>query len=243
MSATQSAAFLPFGAYQQGGYSPQGFDLGHLAQQIAGQAAQVLPGLIMGLLAAHPTLGPQMRAQAAGMQGLSPQSLFNFGVQSPIGGLGFSLFGANPQAGLSPQGLDWGQLAQQIAGQTAQALPGLIMSILAANPMLGTQMRAQGMMPQGMMPQGMSPQGMMPQAAYNQGFQSPMGGGGVNMFGANPQGWMAPQGLDLGQLAQQIAGQAAQALPGLIMGLFAANPTLGSQLASGQAATGNPTVH
>ena len=145
MNSTQSATsatFLPFGAKSQASVSPQGFDFGQFAQQLAGQAAQALPGLIMGLLAAHPTIGPQMRAQSAGPQGVSPQSLFNIGVQTPFGGGGFSMFEATPQAGVSPQGFDFGQFAQQLAGQAAQALPGLIMGLLAANPAIGPQLAA-----------------------------------------------------------------------------------------------------
>src|SRR5215471_20086323 len=171
--ATQSG-FLPFGSNP--GVSPQGFDFGQFAQQLAGQAAQALPGLIMGLLAAHPTVGPQLRAQMAGPQGVSPQSLINLGFQSPFGGGGFSLFGATPQAGVSPQGFDLGQFAQQLAGQAAQALPGLIMGLLAAHPTIGPQLRAQSA----------GPQGVSPQSLINLGFQSPFGGGGFSLFGATP---------------------------------------------------------
>src|ERR1700722_6980777 len=101
--SSANTAFLPFGQVQSGppaGVNPQGFDFGQLAQQIAGQAAQALPGLIMGLLSSNPVIAPQMRAQSA-----SPQ-------------------------GVSPQGFDFGQLAKNIAGQAAHALPGLIMGLL-----------------------------------------------------------------------------------------------------------------
>jgi hypothetical protein len=133
-----SSGFLPFGATPPAGVSPQGFDFGQFAQQLAGQAAQALPGLIMGLLSAHPTIGPQLRAQSAGV---SPQG-FNFGIQTPIGGIGFGLSGAAPQVGVSPQGFDFGQFAQQLAGQAAQALPGLIMGLLSAHPTIGPQLAA-----------------------------------------------------------------------------------------------------
>jgi hypothetical protein len=50
-----ASTFLPFGAAPSAGVSPQGFDFGQFAQQLAGQAAQALPGLILGILSAHPT--------------------------------------------------------------------------------------------------------------------------------------------------------------------------------------------
>jgi hypothetical protein len=55
---------LPYGTNPQADVTPQGFDIGQFAQQIAGQA---VPGLIMGLLSAH----PQLRAQSAGPQGVA----------------------------------------------------------------------------------------------------------------------------------------------------------------------------
>ena len=172
------------------GVSPQGFHFGQFAQQLAGQVGPMLPGLIMGLLSAHPTIGAQVRAQSASPQGVSPQSLFNVGINTPFGGGGISLFGASPAAGVSPQGFDLGQFAQQLAGQVGPMLPSLIMGLLSAHPTIGAQVRAQS---------------------------------------ASPQG-VSPQGFDFGQFAQQLAGQAAQALPGLIMGLLSAHPTIGAQV-------------
>jgi hypothetical protein len=205
-----ASTFLPFGAAPSAGVSPQGFDFGQFAQQLAGQAAQALPGLILSLLSANPTIGPQMRAQ-----GISPQSLINLGLQTPFGGGGVSLFGAAPSAGVSPQGFDFGQFAQQLAGLAAQALPGLILSLLSAHPTIGPQMRAQG---------------VSPQSLINLGLQTPFGGGGVSLFGAAPSAGVSPQGFDFGQFAQQLAGQAAQALPGLILSLLSAHPTIGPQM-------------
>ena len=205
-----ASTFLPFGAAPSAGVSPQGFDFGQFAQQLAGQAAQALPGLILSLLSANPTIGPQMRAQ-----GVSPQSLINLGLQTPFGGGGVSLLGAAPSAGVSPQGFDFGQFAQQLAGQAAQALPGLILSLLSAHPTIGPQMRVQG---------------VSPQSLINLGVQTPFGGGGVSLFGAAPSAGVSPQGFDFGQFAQQLAGQAAQVLPGLILSLLSANPTIGPQM-------------
>ena len=212
-----ASTFLPFGAAPSAGVSPQGFDFGQFAQQLAGQAAQALPGLILSILSANPTIGPQMRAQ-----GVSPQSLINLGLQTPFGGGGVSLFGAAPSAGVSPQGFDFGQFAQQLAGQAAQALPGLILSLLSAHPTIGPQMRVQG---------------VSPQSLINLGVQTPFGGGGVSLFGAAPSAGVSPQGFDFGQFAQQLAGQAAQALPGLILGILSAHPT------TQQSSTGSATIH
>jgi uncharacterized membrane protein len=235
-----NSGFIPFGAGPSG-VLPQGFDFGQFAQQIAGQAAQALPGLIMGLLAAHPVVGQQVRAQsaapqAAAPQGFSPQG-FDFGqfaqqiagraaqalpglimgllAAHPVVGQQVRAQSAAPQAaapqGFSPQGFDFGQFAQQIAGQAAQALPGLIMGLLSANPMVGQQLRAQSVAPQGAAPPGFAPQGFAPQ-----GF--------------------APQGFDFGQFAQQIAGQVATTLPSVIMNILSSRPMVGS-------AAGSQTTH
>jgi len=69
-----AAPFIPYGAAPLGasptagggGVSPQGFDFGAFAQQIAGQAAQALPGIIMSLFAANPVVGPAMKQQQQG---------------------------------------------------------------------------------------------------------------------------------------------------------------------------------
>ena len=216
-----NAGFIPFGA-GAGGVSPQGFDFGQFAQQIAGQAAQALPGLIMGLLSANPVVGQQLRAQSVAPQGFDlgqfAQQIAGQAAQA-LPGLITGLLAAHPVVGqqvraqsavpraaapqeISPQGFDFGQFAQQIAGQAAQALPGLIMGLLSANPMIVQQAR---------------PQSFAPQSAA-------------------PSSFMTPQGFDFGQLAQQIAGQAAHVLPGLLMGLLSANPVVGPQLRAQSAA-------
>src|SRR5579884_1719056 len=127
------------GTSASAGLAPQGFDFGQVAQQLAGAAAQALPGLIMGLLSAHPQV-QQMRPQSA--NGLAPQSLINIGLQTPFGGGGFSLFDSAPQ--LSPQGFDFGQIAQQLVGtaaqQVSQQIPSIvsgILSSLSAAPRVG----------------------------------------------------------------------------------------------------------
>jgi|SRR5579884_1525953 len=192
------------GTSASAGLAPQGFDFGQVAQQLAGAAAQALPGLIMGLLSAHPQV-QQMRPQSA--NGLAPQSLINIGLQTPFGGGGFSLFDSAPQ--LSPQGFDFGQVAQQIAGAAAKALPGLIMGLLSANPQV----------------QKMAPQNggnLAPQSLFNIGLQTPFGGGGFSLFDASPQ--LAPQGFNFGQIAQQLVGTAAQQvsqqIPSIVSGIL-----------------------
>jgi len=202
MPETQTA---PANIAAGGGVAPAGFDINQIVQQVAGAAAQALPGLIMGLLSAHPQLKPQS-------SGVSPQGLFNFGVQTPFGGVGLDLFSNQPQ--VRPQGFDIGQIAQQVAGAAAQALPGLILGLLSAHPQLKTQSASAGVSPQGL---------------FNFGVQTPFGGGGISLFGAQPQ--VSPQGFDIGQIAQQVAGAAAQALPGLILGLLSAHPQLKAQSA------------
>ena len=199
--AASNAAFLPF-TQPSAGVSAQGFDLGQLAQQVADQAIRALPGVILGLLSTHPAFG---RAQ-----GVAPQSLINIGLQTPFGGGGIKLFGAEP--GVSPQGIDLGKIGQQVLNGVVQALPGLIFSVLGAHPVIGPQMRANG---------------VSPQSLINFGVQTPFGGGGASLFNSAPG--VSPQDFDLGQLAQQIAGQF---LPTLIMGLLSANPAVNAGTAN-----------
>jgi hypothetical protein len=193
-SRQQPPSYLPFSA-QPGGVAPQGFDFGKLLENIAGQAAQALPGIIMGLLSADPTIGPQVRAQ-----GVAPQSLVNFGFQTPIGGGGISMFDAAPSAGVTPQGFDFGGLLKTVAGHAAQMLPGLIMGLLSADPVIGPQLRAQGVAPQSLI--------------------------NIGLLGAGPSAGVAPQGFDFGSLLKK----AVQVLPGVVMALLAADPVVGPQL-------------
>ena len=203
--------FMPFGAAPPASVAPQGFDFEGLLKQVAGQAVQALPGLIMSLLSSHPTIGPQLKSQ-----GVAPQSLFNFGVQTPFGGGGISLFDAAPQAnGVSPQ-FNFGNLLKDIGGQAIKVLPGLLMGLLASHPVLGPQMKAQG---------------VTPQSLFNIGVQTPFGGGGISMFDAAPKtNGVTPQGFDFGDLLKTVTREAVKVLPGLLMGLLSSNPVLGAQM-------------
>jgi hypothetical protein len=181
--------------------NPQGFNLGNLLKDVAGTAIKVLPGLLMGLLESHPVLGPQLKAQ-----GVSPQSLFNIGFQTPIGGGGFSLFDAAPQAGgVNPQGFNFGNLLKDVANTAIKALPGLLIGLLSSHPVLGPQLKAQG---------------VSPQSLFSIGLQTPFGGGGISLFDAAPQAsGVSPQGFDFGKLLQQIGDEAAKAIPGILNGI------------------------
>ncbi|MDF3811490.1 hypothetical protein P3G22_14465, partial [Rhodopseudomonas sp. BAL398] len=157
-----NSTFMPFGAAPAStpGVAPQGIDFNAILKQIAGQAAQALPGLIMGLLSSHPTLGPQMRAQ-----GVSPQSLFNIGINTPFGGGGLDLFDAAPEPDFTAQGFNFRKLLKDVSNQALKTLPGLIMGLLSANPTIGPQLRAQG---------------VSPQSLINFGINTPFGGGGIS---------------------------------------------------------------
>jgi len=127
---------------------------------------------------------------------------------------GFIPFASPQGPAFAPQGFDFGQLIQQIAGQVIPALPNLIASVLSANPTLGTQLKAQsasvpGIQP-GYTPQGYAPHSYAPQSYVQQGF--------------------GPQGFDFGHLAQQVASQVLPALPGLLLGLLSSHPVIGPQL-------------
>jgi hypothetical protein len=115
--------FLSTLSSSPGGVAPRDFDVGQFAQQLGGAVAQALPGVIMSLLSAGPQQGGSVK----------PQGLVDIGIQTPIGGGGFSLFGAGPGA-VAPRGFDVGQFAQQLGGAVAQALPGVIMGLLSAGP-------------------------------------------------------------------------------------------------------------
>jgi hypothetical protein len=261
--ASPTAGFIPFVAPSVAGFSPQGFDFGQVTQQIAAQILPILPGLVTSVLSAHPTIGPQMRAQT-----FAPQSPFNFGVNTPLGGTGLGLFGA------APQGTDFGQVAQQIAGQVIPILPGLVLGVLSAHPVIGPQLRGQGASPPGASPfnvmqqgydpnqlvqqivktavpllpifitsllsahpglgsqwQGQSvlPNGFSSQSPFNFGINTPIGGAGVGLFGTAPMAGAAPQGIDLSNLTQQIAGQVVPILPGLITSILSTNAVLSAQ--------------
>ena len=127
------------------GVAPQGIDFGQIFSTVAQGAVQVLPGLLMSLLSAHPQI--QQLARQTG--GVNPQSLFNVGINTPIGSAGIGLFDNKPQfagqygAGVAPQGFDFGQIINTVAQSAAQALPGLLMSLLSAHPQV-PQLTAQG---------------------------------------------------------------------------------------------------
>jgi hypothetical protein len=271
---TQSnTGFIPFIAPSAAGLTPQGFDFGQIAQQIAGQVLPVLPGLVLGVLSAHPTIGAQLRSQSALLPGFPPQTSFGIGVNTPLGGAGFGLSGATPTPGFMPQGFDFNQIAQQIVGQLLPVLPGLILGVLSAHPTIGPQLRGQVTAPQaatpvGFAPQGFdinqlvqqivktatsliptlissvlaahptlgpqlraqswSPQGFAAQSPPNFSVNTPLGGAGLGLPGSTPQA-VTPQGLDFGQLTQQIVGQVIPVLPGLITSLLSANPVLSAQ--------------
>jgi hypothetical protein len=234
LEQNQTNSFIPYGAppvgvtpqgFSQQSYNPQSFSPQGFTQQ--GYNPQ--------------SFSPQGFSQ----QSYNPQSF------SPQG---FSQQGYNPQSlspqGFSPQGLDFGHIAGQIAGQILPKLPGLIMSLLAANPAIGAQVRAQsatpfagspqGFAPQGFAPQGFAPQGFAPQGFTPQGF-APQGFApqGFTPQGFAPQGFapqgftpqgVNPQGFDFGQILSQITSQIVPALPGLVMGLLSANPAIGAQV-------------
>jgi hypothetical protein len=135
MTTTQSQGFPSSGnTAPSGGVSPQDFDLGAIVTTVAQGAAQVLPGLIMSLLSAHPQIQQLSKQGAAG--GVNPQSLINLGLSTPFGGGSVGLFGTNPQmgaqqsAGVSPQGFDLASIAQTVASAIAPQIPAIVSSAM-----------------------------------------------------------------------------------------------------------------
>jgi hypothetical protein len=166
--AQTNSGFIPFVPPPVAGVSPQGFDFAQLAQQIAAQIFPLLPGLVTSVLSAHPTIGPQLRAQGASPHAGVPQPPYNFGFSTPPGVGGIGPFGATPSLGFVPQGIDFGQIAQQIASQVLPILPGLVLGVLSAHPVIGPQLRGQSAAPQAAVPFGLTPQGFDPSQLVQQ---------------------------------------------------------------------------
>lgn len=215
------------GAQAGAGVNPQGFnlDFSNIIKTVAQGAAQVLPGLLMSLLSAHPQLQQLTRQGGAGA--LAPQSLINFGANTPLGGFGIGLFdnkpqvGVQPGAGFSPQGfnLDFGSIIQTVAQTAAQALPGLLMSLLSSHPQL-----------QQLAGQANAGGTLAPQSLINFGANTPLGSLGIGLFDNKPQlggqfgAGVAPQGFDFGDIIRNVAQNAAQALPSLLTNVLAMLP-------------------
>jgi hypothetical protein len=145
-----------------------------------------------------------------------------------------------PNGGLTPQSIDFAQLAQEVAKQVGP----MIFGMLSAQP----QMQAQplGVTPYATTPQ-LNPQGFdFSQIAQEVGKQvGPMifsmlaaqpqlqgQAAGLTPYGAAPQ--LTPQGFNFGQLAQHIApiaGQVIQHTLPLIFSMLAAQPQLQAQTA------------
>lgn len=210
------------------GVSPQGFNFADIINSVAQSAAQRLPSLLMSLLSAHPQM--QQLARQGALGGVNPQGLGNMGINTPVGGAGMGLFGSMPQFGMqpgaavSPQGIDFSAILNTVAQTAAQALPGLLMSLLSAHPQI-QQLARQG--------------GVNPQSLLNIGINTPFGGAGLGLFGNAPQfgtqqgAAVSPQGFDFASILNTVAQSAAQALPGLLMSLLSANPQIRQMAAQG----------
>lgn len=226
-------AGLNAGANAGANLAPQGFnvDFGNIIKTIAQSAAQALPGLLISLLSAHPQLQQLTRQGGAGGGNLAPQSLINVGANTPFGGFGIGLFDNKPQvgvqpgagAGFAPQGfnLDFGSIIHTIAQTAAQALPGLLISLLSSHPQL-QQLAGQANVG--------GAGGVAPQSLINFGANTPLGGFGIGLFDNKPQlgtqfgAGVAPQGIDFGEIIRNVAQNAAQALPTLLTNVLATLP-------------------
>jgi hypothetical protein len=231
------------------GISPQGVDLGSIVNSVSQCAAQALPGLLMSLLSAHPQIQHLARqggvaAIGANQQnlyglGANPQSLYGYGsnaqslyghgANAPWGGL--NAFNARPQfigqpnLNLAPQGSDLVGIVDSVAQSAAQALPGLITSLLSAHPQVQPMLR-QGNWATGGVNHA--------QNLFGAGLNTPFGGGGLNIFENRPQfggGQQYPnvqqQGLDIGAIAQNVAGIISQQIPAIVNSV--AGQVLGNQ--------------
>src|SRR5262249_17545139 len=142
------------------GIYPHSPEIAQIAQQVAGETAQVLPGLVSSLLLSH----PQVRYQTHQQAGFYPQA---YGLQQagvygwPSFNPQYALFGFNRQQAFDPPtqalfgvGLegqsDVAKIAQQVASAAIQALPGVISGLLSSH----LQMRMQTAQWGGIAPQG-----------------------------------------------------------------------------------------
>jgi len=190
--------FAPFSAQPYGTVSPQGFDFGNIVGTVAQGAAQVLPGLLMSILSAHPQI-QQLARQGTYAGGINPQSLY---------GGGLNMFENRPQfawqqgVGVAPQSFDVGSIINTVAQGAAQVLPGLLANLLSAHPQI-QQLTRQG-------------QGFGQGQGYGQG-QGLTTGYGLNQWG---NAGMAPQGFDVGAIAQNIASIISPQIPGIVGGVM-----------------------
>jgi hypothetical protein len=120
------------------GVTPQGFDFGAVLQTVVQAVAQTLPGLLLSLLSSHPQI-QQIARQAGG--GINPQSIGIPGIGAGIGLFPNQAAGMLPIGGGAQQGFD--DVLNTVAQGVAQAIPGLLLSLLSANPQV-RQLAAQG---------------------------------------------------------------------------------------------------
>ncbi|QUS38204.1 hypothetical protein RPMA_04575 [Tardiphaga alba] len=180
------SGYIPFNAPPPGGFSPQGFDFGEIFKGIADQAIKALPGLLIGLLSTHPTLGPQLRSQGA-----SPQSI----------SVGIKLFDTSPR--VDPLGFNFGKILKDIADQAIRMVPGLLIGALSTHPVLGPQLKSQG---------------VSTQSFISAGINLPFLSGGFSVFDSMPG--VSPQGFDLDALLGIVTDEAKRAIPNIVNGLL-----------------------
>jgi hypothetical protein len=222
------------------GVSPQGFDLSTVVNSVAQSAAQALPGLLHSLLSAHPQI-QQIARQGA----INPQNQFSFGANQQFGDGGFNAFNRSQfygqqnygqqSAGVSPQGFDLGAIVNSVAHSAAQALPGLLLSLLSAHPQI-QQIARHG---------GATFGGVHQQGLFGAGANTPFSAGGLNIFdnnrsqfGGQQNTGAASQGVDLNAIVNSVAQSAAQALPGLLLNLLSAHPQINQIARQGGAVAG-----
>lgn len=104
------------GGQYAGAIAPQDFNIGNIVGAIAQGAIHALPGILIGMLSAHP--------QIQQIQQLAHQG-------GNIAG------GVNPQSGnVSLQDVNLGNLFNLVAKSATQALPGLLNSLLSVHPQI-----------------------------------------------------------------------------------------------------------
>jgi hypothetical protein len=172
-------------------FNPQGIDWGNLVNSVVRAAVPV----VISALQAQPKLNTQG---------------FNFGLNTPLGGIGFGVSGAQPQ--LNPQGIDWASVAKTI-------LP-VVISALQANPQFnpkafnfgvntpvgGINFGVSGAQPQ-LSTQGIDLPGIISEAVK---MAVPVV---LSTLQAQPQ--VRPQGVDVGAIVGQL-------VPPLISGILGA---------------------
>ena len=204
---------------------PQGIDFASIARGVASTIAPTLPVLIASLLSTHPQM-QQLASHAALHQMLPQQSQPQFAANGAV---------------LAPQGIDFAGIAREVAKTVLPALPGLIGSLLSAQPHLVQAAARSAVAPQSFSPQGFDFAGIAREVAKTvlpalPGLISGLLSAQPHLVQAAARSAVAPQGFDFAGIAREVAKTVAPTLPSLIASLLSTQPHLAQPADQGSVA-------